>query len=418
MKIRFMIPMLFLLLTALSAAQDHITFASVVRLALPNDGSPRVFPSPDGTQVAYERAVRLNGHRDYYLCVLDTTKNADPQCDKFPYQTARGYEPDPNSTAFPFAWSPDSTQIAVTGQPFAAQEDTDLYIFTIADRTWQTLTDDGYEGAFPGEAAIEMQPVWSPNGETIAFERTRMAVDGTLRPAEITLVGATFPDLVTVVNVPGENSAGTTTGLAWSPDNTTLALSVLHREQDAANDGIWLINSFERQMRQLVTLDAIQTALERIYAGMPLQSMGAVSYSPDGTKLLVWAGDAASKPAMLWAFVVDVATGEIKPVPLPPQENDTPEKKSLRPLQAVWSPDGTSMLLMTPGRDRSVDEIPLDPADDSARISLYNVDIASGTPTLIGHLPLGTATGFYAAGWSSDGMIVINGYALKIDAGS
>jgi hypothetical protein len=79
----------------------------------------------------------------------------------------------------------------------------------------------------------------------------------------------------------------------------------------------------------------------------------------------------------------------------------------------VFAPDSNEVLLVVPGRDRSVEEIPLDPADDSARISLYRVELATGTPVLIGQLPLSTATGFYPAGWSNDGVVIANGYAMK-----
>lgn len=384
-------------------------------LAISNDASPRLFPSPDGTAVAFERAVRLNGHRDYYLCIQDKT-NSQPLCSLIPQQPPRGLEPDPNSPYFPLSWSPSGSQIAVVGQPFLTQSDSDLLVYERGSDTWRNLSDDGLEGESPGEINLETQPTWSPNEQTIAVERTK--IDGVgERTTSLALVDVKSAEVRILMPLPGAGTeAGIVGGMAWSPDGTRLVASILHRVRDANSDGIWLIDVSTGESQWLVDLETAETAFQGIYADLALNLLGPVVWSPDGARLMFWAGNTEKRPPSIWTFVVKAQEGSsVTPVNLPVLPNDKSDKRTLRPLQVAWSPDSTALLVLTPGRDRSALEIPLDANDPTTRMSLYLVDVGSNSSTLVGHLPVTASIGLYPAVWSSSGDVIINGYMMRLE---
>jgi hypothetical protein len=129
---------------------------------------------------------------------------------------------------------------------------------------------------------------------------------------------------------------------------------------------------------------------------------------------LFWAGYSRTTPILTWPFWVDLANEEITALALPAHPNDSGSRRALRPLQATWSPDGTSLLVFVFGQHPDEPITPLDPADDRVRGSVRVVDVASGTETLLGNLPLGPATAFYIAAWGPDSDAVINGYHLVL----
>jgi hypothetical protein len=413
--------LLFLLAVPADAQDTSVpVITDVQRLNIPNDASPRIFPAPDGRAIAYERAVRLNGHRDFYLCVSPAEAAAEPLCDLAPQPPARGFEPDPASTWLPFSWSPDSSQVAVVGQPWITQDDTDLLIFDSAAQSWRVLADDGYDGPLadaPAGVTVTTQPVWSPDGASIAAEQARVAEGGAFAPSALVVIDVASGDTRELALVFGADTEtavpGAVNGLAWSPDSTQLALSVRHRQPNAA-DGLWLVDVATGDADMLLPLSAVEAALNGVYAGLSLASVGPLTWSPDGTRLLLWAGDPGKTPAQVWPFAVDVDSAAITAVPLPAHPNDTPERRSVRPLQAVWSPDGARLLLLAFGRLPDEDAVSLDPADSSARLSVRLVDAASGEDSLLGYLPLGPSNALYLAAWGTGGDVITNGYALML----
>ena len=415
---------LLLLLAAPAAAQDTPipAITGVERLNIPNDASPRIFPAPDGRAVAYERAVRLNGHRDFYLCILPAAAAAEPLCQLSPQPPARGFEPDPTSTWLPFSWSPDSGQLAVVGQPWVTQDDTDLLLFDSAAQSWRALADDGYDGALadaPAGVTVSAQPAWSPDGAYIAAEQATTTGAGAFAPAALVLIDSASGSARELAPVPGADAEaalpGAVSGLAWSPDGARLAVSVRHRQPNAA-DGLWLVDVATGETELLLPLAAVEAALNGVYAGLPLTSTGPLTWSPDGARLLLWAGNPGKTPAQVWPFTVDVESAAIAAVPLPAHPNDTPERRSVRPLQAVWSPDGAHLLLLAFGRPPDEEAVSLDPADSSARLSVRLVDAATGADSLLGYLPLGPSNALYLAAWGADGSVITNGYALTLAA--
>ena len=408
-------------------AQESWRASEVRPLPIPNDASARIFPAPDGVQAAYERAVRLDSHRDYYLCVVNAATQEEPKCVLAPQTLPAGFEPDPNSPLVPFSWSPDSRQIAAVGQPLGTQADTDLWILDVETGEWRNLADDNYDGALtakdgnpapPAGVSIELQPTWSPDGSQIAVERSVISESGEYAPSTIALLNVESGEVhdLTVLpgSTPGVADAGSTTGIAWSPDGSALALSVRHREANGDADGIWKLGVVTGSLEKLISRDDAQQAFQNIFEGLPLESIGPVSWSPDGKRLLVWFGNPAKRPAIAWPFWFDLTTGKLESVPVPTHPNDKPGRRAVRPLQAAWSPDGATLLLLTFGFPPDEVVNLLDSNASSPRLSVRIADVASSTAQVLGHLPLGPSTAPYYAVWGANGAIT-DGYYLKIE---
>ncbi|MCC6805329.1 MAG: PD40 domain-containing protein [Anaerolineae bacterium] len=416
---RFSLPAIVLLLVFAASgihAQDAPA-TDVYPLSLSSGASLRIFPSPNARLVAYDSAIRLNGHVDRYLTISEVAPADEPAYFDKPEDLPRGFEASTESFSLPFAWSPDSTRLAVTSQPLVTLTDTDLWIFDIAAESWTNLVDDGYSGSLTESPTsgtiIDVQPAWSPDGTTIAVERTLITADGTFGQPEITLLDATTGAATPLAALPGAISTGAITSLGWSPDGASLAFTMLHLTPDAANDGLWLVDAASGELTQLATLEQVAAALHTIIADLEMTSIGPLFWSPDSTRLLLWAGKASGTPAQLFPFVADAAFGEITPVPLPAHPRDSETARGLRPLQAAWSPDSASVLVYTFGLHPDEDSTSLDPANASVRGAVRLIDLATGDAELIGYLPLGT-TPFYYASWAADGEVIIDGYHLTL----
>ncbi len=414
-----------------TTAQDHSpwTVIGAQPLTLPTSVGLRIIPAPDGRQIAYESAVRLDGHRDYYVCAQDVTASGEPLCFAPQEALPSGFDPAPTSFWQPFGWASDSARLAVVGQPLGTQSDTDLRVLDPAAGTWVALADDGYEGPLaategsagpPPGVSIEVQPAWSPDGTQVAVERTLIGESGQFAPSTLAVFDVTSGEVRDLAFLPGHQDgvadAGSVLSLAWSPDGATLAASVRHREADAESDGVWLIDVESGQMEHLVSLADAETALHGIYAGAALNAVGPLSWSPDGTRLLFWAGNPTRTPVVTWAFWIGLEDRAITALPLPAHPNDNENRRMIRPLQVTWSPDGSALLVAALGVHPDDAPQPLDPANTDARISVYVVDVTVGENHLLGHLPLGPVVPLYLASWGPEGDAVLDGYHLQLSA--
>ena len=402
-------------------AQENVQVTEVSPLSLSSGAGARIFPSPDAQWVAYDSSIRLNSHVDRYLTLSTTSVDDEPRYFEKPEELPRGFEADAASVYVPFAWSPDSTRLAVTSQPLVTLTDTDLWVFDMTAETWLNLADDGFSGAIAGDAApfppagtiIDSQPVWSPDGTFIAVERTILGEQGQFNPPNYALINSTTGEARELTPVPGTDSTGATTALDWSPDGSRLAAAVQHRTPDAEGDGVWLFDVETGEAQQLATLAQVEQALHTILPGLEMTGVGPLFWSPDSTKLLLWAGNDAGTPIQVFPFVLDVESGAITPVPLPAHPRDSETSRGLRPLQAAWSPDSSKLLVFTFGLHPDEDSTSLDPANTSVRGGLRLIDLASGESQLLGYLPLGK-TPLYYAEWAEDDQVIINGYHLML----
>lgn len=402
-------------------AQNTVTASDVYPLSLSSGAGARIFPSPDAQYVAYDSSIRLNSHVDRYLTISTTAPSDEPAYFDKPEDLPRGFEADAAAYFIPFAWSPDSARLAVASQPLVTLTDTDLWIFDLATEAWVNLADDGYSGGIaaadspaPG-TIIDVQPAWSPDGMLIAVERTVIDVDGIFGQPSYTLISAETGEARELAVVPGVSSTGATTSLDWSPDGSTLSVTLRHLTPDAENDGVWLIDAETGEANQLLSLGQIEEALHGVLADLAMTSIGPAVWSPDGSRLLLWAGKTEGTPIQVWLFTVDVESGAIAPAPIPAHPRDSTTARGLRPLQAAWSPDGSRLMVFTFGLHPDEDSTSLDPAESSVRGAVRILDLTTGASQLLGYLPLGK-TPLYYAEWAADGQVVIDGYHLTVQS--
>jgi dipeptidyl aminopeptidase/acylaminoacyl peptidase len=398
-------------------------------LALPATVGLRIFPAPDGLHYSFESAVRLNGHIDRFACAANSQSENDLLCLLPPEDLPRGFDVEARSPFIPVGWAPDGGRLAFVGQPLLTAEDTDLWIMDLAAGTWANLTEDGYDGALvaaegiaapPAGVTIDVQLAWSPDGALIAVERTVTGEGGIYQPSTISVVEVASGAVRDLTTLPGSAAypfdAGATTGISWAPDGAQLAISVQHAPLDAEADGIWLVSLADGALTQLAGVADIAAAFGAVYADVALATVGPLNWSPDGARLLFWAGDMAANPVSLWAFWITFEGGTITPLPLPAHPNDTGSRRGIWPLQAAWSPDGGALLVLTSGKLPDEDLAPLDPAG-RARVSVRLVDVAASTSTLLGGLPSGLSVPFWLAAWGPDNNAILNGYRLTLAGG-
>lgn len=420
-----------LILTSVTTAQTvSWKVASATPITLQSGVGLRSIPSPEGQSIAYERKVRLNSHQDLFMCAADVVSGEEPVCLKPPQEMPRGFDADAGSYFYPLGWSPDAARIAVVGQPLVTSLDTDLWIMDGAASTWTNLTDDGYEGPLartadssgpPAGVSIEVQPTWSPDGTQIAVERTIINEAGQFAPSTLSLIDASSGEITDLTPLPGHEEqqadAGAATSIGWSPDGSALAVSVRHREPRPDFDGVWLVDVKSGTLKQIVSAAAIEELFSGIFSDLSPDMIGPVAWSPTGSTLLFWASNASTKPLAVWAFWVDVESGETGILPLPPHSKDTGTRRGIWPFQAAWSPDGGALLVAANGLNPDDEKILLDPNNSRVRISVYLVNVEAAESTLLGHLPTAEATPFYFASWSSAGDVILDGYHLVMEQG-
>lgn len=373
--------------------------------------------APDGQRVAF-----YAGDSGPQLCALDVTAAAPPACVGLPDDFPAGLVPD--YLFQPLSWSPDSTRLAVVGHPLRYYTDTDLWIVDLASGAITNLADEGYAGQIfpnpPEGVIIDIQPTWSPDGTQIAVERTVTDAEGRLTNTTITLVDAATGAARDVGPLPGSDvydvDAGSVMGLAWSPDQTTLAVSLRHQKLEPDFDGIWLLALETGEWTPRLSVDQAVTAFTGIYAGSPeILAAAPLSWSPDGSRLLFWTGQHGAYVGSVWPFWIDLATGDLHPLPVPTHPADTDTVRMAQPTHTAWSPDGNALLFAVRHLAALPDETVtlLDEETPSQEYSVRILDLATNQATLLGYLPLVPAE-LYRAVWGPDGNLLVDGYHLTI----
>ncbi|MFN8452321.1 MAG: hypothetical protein U0521_27910 [Anaerolineae bacterium] len=119
------------------------------------------------------------------------------------------------------------------------------------------------------------------------------------------------------------------------------------------------------EARQLLTLAQIDDALHTVMADLEMTSIGPVVWSPDGSRLLLWAGKTDGTPIQVWHSLSMPLRGRSRR--RRSQHRASATARSLRPLQAAWSPDGNSLMVFTFGLHPDEDTTSLDPSESSVR---------------------------------------------------
>jgi hypothetical protein len=373
----------------------------------------RTVPAPDGRHVAY-----FNGDVDA-ICVVELPTGTET-CTPLPPESGFSYRPDPHMPAL--RWSPDSTRLALTGLPYLLFRDTDLTVVNWAGQQATIVSQDNqlgsvfFEDTVPG-AILEVTPTWSPEGDQILVERVVADAEGEFYHAMLAVVDAETGAATELAPLPGQQPGvkdfGSVLEAAWSPNEETLAVNLLHAEPDPEIDGLWLYHMTDAAWQQVVSLEEATALLQAIYPEGFARFVSPVLWSPDGSILVFWAGDPYQFAGQIWCFWLNAETGDIAPIPLTPPTD--PLAANYWPAQAVWSPEGDTLLVMVRHIAPVEGDVPLiDPASEAPlRASLHLVDPASATSTLLGYLPPSIQANMIAA-WGPGDDVIAGDYYLKL----
>ena len=289
-------------------------------LAARGDGVDYSLPvwSPDGTRIAYttwtnEGGVRQNiQNRDQSAAIW--TMNVDGSDRRLVFDGV------PDQAWIP-AWSPDGQSLAFTVSPVSApagaagpQENVAPGQIgppgtSLGASIWIARADGSESRRVSPEGTDAVNPVWSPDGESIAFSIGAGANGTDIRIVPITEDG--IGDGLSVAQDPAANDWGPT----WSPDGS----HVLFVSDRTGNDEVWRVG------------------LEAGAAPVQLTDDGAGDwvpvYSPDGSRI-AFVSDRTGEPEV-WTMAPDGSD----PVNLTnhPQHWDGQWSVS-------WSPDGSRLV--------------------------------------------------------------------------
>ena len=406
-----------------TAAQDSAwRVESLVRLseALAGFNTPPhlIYLAPDGRHVAY--GVK----DDNTVCSVDIPTRQE-SCLALPPELRYAF---PLEDIFPaMRWSTDSTKIALVGVPYKYFFDADLGLadFSGPVPTFTNLADDGVvggmrPGSFDPAMTLEVNPAFSPDGAQIAVEQTGVIPEGQFAQSTVSIFDLTTGEVRDLSTLPGNKvyqvDAGSILSMDWSPDGTTLAVALRHQQLEPLYDGIWLVDVASGQWTRVVTPAGALAAMQTIFPGIDdIFAATPVRWSPDGSRLLFWAGNPSRFDSRPWVFWLDLESGYVTPIELPAHPNDPSNFRLIWPYQAVWSPDGSQLLvaarLETPPDPEEA--MPLVETDEALGMALYLIDISSGDLTLLGHLPLEAAP-IYVAAWGPDGDVIAGGFSFKL----
>ena len=422
---------LIILLTVVGSASLQAdpswTITSATLLDIP-DGAPphHVIPAPDGRHFAY-------GERDddgaNSVCSYDAVEGSTgciplpPELDEYIQYG------DPLLGA---VWSPDSSLLALVGNPVIRFEDTDLLVVDFADAQIRNLAQDDYIGSFISQDSeslrgviFDLQPRWSPDGSTILVERSIANGVGGFEPPELVLVDVETGEtesLIPIADMVGEEAVpGSILDAAWSPDGSTIAISLDQPGDETVSDGIWRIDVASGEALQIVTRSQAITALEVVYGSISERDAGFINllgldWSPDGERLLFWAADIAGVGELFWALWADADDGALTPLNIG-QENGSP-RISMRPWQATWTPDGETLLVVV--RDLLIpmpeEDIPLivPEAEDGNIVLLRWVSVPNNEQSLIGALPTPILSWPFRMTWSDENRVYASLYMLEM----
>ncbi len=269
--------------------------------------------SPDGTQLVYAscESSKLNRSSqdralfDYEVVVISIDGTGQR------WLTSNSY-----LDHYP-VWSPEGSRIAflgtsrTIGSSFDAK-DLGLYIMAAEGSDVQRL-------APPGEYGLTLAPpVWSPDGERLAFLANAGPVDLLMRSLYTVRVDGSEMTLLAeeVVSVP-----------AWSPDGQRLAVA-----KYAGDDVALFTLAADGSDTQFIATITTREKLERGWEPYR-SSIHTVAWSPDGTQLLY--------SCDVGVCVVNIENGQV--IELEDRLGGWPG-----PHFAAWSPDGARIAIYMP----------------------------------------------------------------------
>lgn len=273
--------------------------------------------SPDGSFIAWFAQTGRRSDRTGQICVF-TFANADKTCHDIPVGEFRDWP-------YQLQWSPDSTMIAFTENPVQLGNDSDIWIFTVADGSFQDLTNDGVTGSWRGQAdaLIDYLPAWNTADGSIVFWRVvpqgNMQFDIGLYKvtpgSEAEQIRDLTQDLGQQLPLFDQEVFYMDGFSAVSPDGTKLAAIVSGFDQfGALQPSLWMIDLVDTAAApvQLMTNADYQSAIPT-WPGIPAAPVG-LSWTADGAIVTVGFSNMGNSTPFMVFYYVDPAAGTFTPV--------------------------------------------------------------------------------------------------------
>ncbi len=273
--------------------------------------------SPDGSFIAWFAQTGRRADRTGQICLF-TFANADKTCHDMPTGEFRDWP-------YQLQWSPDSTMIAFTENPVQLGNDSDVWVFTVADGSYQNLTDDGVTGSWRGQAdaLIDYLPAWNAADGSIVFWRVvplgslqfEIGLYKVTPGSEAELVRDLTADLGQQLPIFQQESFYMDGFSAVSPDGSSLAAIVTGFDQFGAQQpGLWQIDLADSAAApaQLMTFADYQTAVPT-WPGVPASPVG-LSWTANGALVTVGFSNLGNSTPFMVFYYVDPAAGTFTPV--------------------------------------------------------------------------------------------------------
>ena len=214
-------------------------------------------------------------------------------------------------------WSPDGQQIAFDRRPDNDPDSRRIYIMNADGSNVRQVTD-----GWSGESDIYSR--WSPDGKQIAFTRA-IREGGTVLALLICVVN---PDGSNLRRLTAESTVDWDSFPSWSPDGTKIAFN-----RDTT-EGVPFAGGRASQIWTMDSDGNNQRMLKDFPFSSPLTAMQEPMWSPDGSKFAFWCIRSGLGEEGTDIYVMDADGSNVKRL------TDSPAYD----LEARWSPDGTRIL--------------------------------------------------------------------------
>ena len=278
--------------------------------------------SPDGAHLAYYTEEGRGRDRTGQIC-LYTFDTAAKMCYDLSRDLFLGYP-------YQLQWSPDSSMVAFSENPVEFGNESDIWLFKVADGSITNLTDDGQTGSWRQETGtpssnVDYLPAWNPVDGQIYFWRFasqgeyleftlgiyRVAPEG----GEAELVRDLTQAVPRAALLFEQERYFLDGPSAISPDGQSLAaLLTTTDEFGALYTGLWLIDLADAGAapQELMPASAFNAALPA-WQQYPAHATG-LSWTADGQGVLAVAQSEDTHTPFTLFYYVDVESGSITPV--------------------------------------------------------------------------------------------------------